>query len=152
MNFNDLREKRLNYLSSNRCRDNDNTISSTKFGKEVFVSKNYSSGVLEIFEINNVFENERRSMMIGWEKYDNDVKICDIQGTQNLGYGSLGLSLLIEWCKHEGIRRIYGDLSVHDLGHKDRLLHFYAKHGFSIHYDNIENENFWGRIELKLKR
>lgn len=75
MNFDDLRNKRLNYLSSNRCIDNENTIVSTKFGKEVFVSINCSSGVLEIFEINNVFEYERRSMMIGWKRYDYDILI-----------------------------------------------------------------------------
>ena len=64
------------------------------------------------------------------------MKIYDIQMMDNFinrGLGSFLIQVLKTVAKQRNIKKITGDLSVVDLdGHKDRLLHFYKKHGFFI--------------------
>lgn len=76
--------------------------------------------------------------------------IHDNQKDYNKGYGSAMMQKLIEYAKENGYSRIYGNLSDVDIGHKDRLYHFYEKFGFEItEYDKYKS-NYFGRINLKL--
>lgn len=54
---------------------------------------------------------------------------------------------LFEYAKINNIKIIYGNLSLNDIDHKDRLLHLYKKFGFNVEiYDEVEG-NYFGRIE-----
>lgn len=76
--------------------------------------------------------------------------IHDKQKNYNKGYGSAMMQKLIEYAKENGYSRLYGNLSDVDIGHKDRLYHFYEKFGFEItEYDKYKS-NYFGRINLKL--
>ena len=76
--------------------------------------------------------------------------IHDSQRKYNKGYGSAMMIKLIEYAKENGYSRLYGNLSIVDLNHKDRLYHFYRKFGFTItEYDECKN-NYFGRIDLIL--
>ena len=73
--------------------------------------------------------------------------IHDNEKNYNKGYGSAMMQKLIEYAKENGYSRLYGNLSVVDIGHRDRLYHFYEKFGFEItEYDKYQN-NYFGMIE-----
>ena len=58
--------------------------------------------------------------------------IVVVSGWENRGVGSLLLRYIEGWCRgkaHSGVR---GDLSAVDLGHMDKLKHFYTKNGFTF--------------------
>lgn len=77
--------------------------------------------------------------------------IHDSQRKYNKGYGSAMMIKLIEYAKENGYSRLYGNLSVVDLNHKDRLYHFYRKFGFEItEYPEI-NDCYFGMIEKILQ-
>ncbi len=58
---------------------------------------------------------------------------------ENLGIGSLLLNRAEAWCKLNGIKRIYGELSSADADHFDKLQYFYEKkHGFTVCWLNHE--------------
>ena len=67
----------------------------------------------------------------------------------NCGIGSKLIDEFEEKCIDRGIFEISGNLSDTDLDHKERLIHFYEKHGYTIDYQN-EEKIFWGRINKKL--
>ena len=76
--------------------------------------------------------------------------IHDNKKKYSKGYGTAMMKTLIEYAKENGYSRIYGNLSDVDIGHKDRLYHFYDKFGFEItEYDEYHN-NCFGCIDLKL--
>ena len=67
-----------------------------------------------------------------------------------VNYG-IGTQLLIRFetiCAGRNVNEITGNLSLVDLDHKDRLIHFYKKHNYKIQYE--ENGNYWGKISKKL--
>ena len=73
--------------------------------------------------------------------------IHDNKKKYNKGYGSAMMQKLIEYAKENGYSHLYGNLSDVDIGHKDRLYHFYDKFGFEItEYDEYQN-NYFGMIE-----
>ena len=49
----------------------------------------------------------------------------------------------------ESDKKVHGNLANVDLDHKDRLVHFYKKHGYSIVEEN-EEKNYWGKITKEL--
>ena len=58
---------------------------------------------------------------------------------------------LFEYTKENNFQIIYGNLSLNDIDHKDKLLHFYKKFGFNVEiYDEVDG-NYFGRIEKILK-
>ena len=73
--------------------------------------------------------------------------IHDNKKKYSKGYGTAMIHKLIEYAKVNGYSRIYGNLSDVDIGHKDRLYHFYKKFGFKItEYAEYQN-NYFGMIE-----
>ena len=61
-----------------------------------------------------------------------DIRHCNEDADYNKGYGSLLMENLLAYAKEHHFTFIYGNLSEVDLGHKDRLHHFYQKFGFTI--------------------
>lgn len=118
---------------------------------EVKINDNLSPLIYINLNLNNkriafiqcVLENEN-TLLIGdiihiYKKY------------HNKGYGTKMMEKLLEYTKENNIKTIYGNLSLNDIDHKDRLLHFYKKFGFDVEiYDEVE-ENYFGRIEKILK-
>lgn len=73
--------------------------------------------------------------------------IHDSEKKYNKGYGTAMMQKLIEYAQENGYSRLYGNLSDVDIGHKDRLYHFYKKFGFEItEYAEYQN-NYFGMIE-----
>lgn len=59
------------------------------------------------------------------------------------GYGSMMMNELIKFAIKKKYNKIKGELSIVDVDHKERLLHFYKKFGFQILiYDEEKNMNF----------
>ena len=52
--------------------------------------------------------------------------------TINKGLGSMLLNALLDIAKKRNIRRITGEISRVDIGHIERLVHFYEKHNFEV--------------------
>ena len=50
----------------------------------------------------------------------------------NQGLGSMLLNALLDIAKKRNIRRITGEISRVDIGHIERLVHFYEKHNFEV--------------------
>lgn len=73
--------------------------------------------------------------------------IHDNKRKYNKGYGSAMMTKLIEYAAENGYSRIYGNLSDVDIGHKDRLYHFYEKFGFAITEYPEKKDCFLGMIE-----
>ena len=76
--------------------------------------------------------------------------IHDNQKNYNKGYGSAMMQKLIEYAKENGYSRIYGNLSDVDIGHKDRLYHFYEKFGFEITEYTEKIDCYFGMIEKRI--
>ncbi len=82
---------------------------------------------------------------------ENKALIGDIDVPKKLVNRGLGSKLIVrfeEICREKGIIEINGNLSNTDADHKERLLHFYSKHGYEIDY--IDDEGFGGTINKKL--
>jgi ribosomal protein S18 acetylase RimI-like enzyme len=52
--------------------------------------------------------------------------------TINKGLGSMLLNALIDIAKKRNINRITGEIARVDIGHIERLIHFYEKHNFEV--------------------
>lgn len=76
--------------------------------------------------------------------------IHDNKKKYNKWYGSAMMTKLIEYATENGYSRIYGNLSCVDIGHKDRLYHFYKKFGFAIAEYPEKKDCFFGMIEKNL--
>ena len=64
----------------------------------------------------------------------------------NKGYGSALMEELLNYAGRNGIRRITGNLSKHDRGHKERLHHFYRKFGFTVTEFENPDGDYDGKI------
>ena len=73
----------------------------------------------------------------------------DNRGHINQGVGSALIMRFEDICRENGVKEIHGNLAKGDLDHKDRLIHFYKKHGYSIVEENEEG-SFWGKITKEL--
>lgn len=143
-----LKSNRLNYLLSNRCLGRNTFLLRTSKDREVLVSMDFKLQQLEVFDLENVDLYKNRELLIWWLKDMDEIYIKDIEGGQNKGHGSLGLSLLLDWCKENHIKRIYGFLVETDREHEDRLVHFYKKLGFEINFlKNSEGHNEYAMVE-----
>ena len=82
---------------------------------------------------------------------DNKALLADIdnQNYINRGVGSILIERFEELCKEKGVTEIYGNLANVDIGHKDRLIHFYKKHGYTIFEEN-DQSGYWGKIVKQL--
>ena len=68
----------------------------------------------------------------------------------NKGYGSEMMKKLLEYANENGCEEIFGELSVVDLDHKDRLHHFYEKFGFKIMEYSQRRGCYYGEIKKML--
>ena len=50
----------------------------------------------------------------------------------NQGFGSILLTTLIDIAKKRNVNRITGEIARVDIGHIERLVHFYEKHNFEV--------------------
>ncbi|MBE6848090.1 MAG: GNAT family N-acetyltransferase [Ruminococcus sp.] len=85
---------------------------------------------------------------------DTTILIGDIEHVKeenfNKGYGSAMVEKLIQFAKENGYSHIYGNLSMVDLDHQERLYHFYEKFGFKITEYDDQQGNYFGRIDLDI--
>lgn len=70
----------------------------------------------------------------------------------NQGYGTMMMNELLSYAQKNGFSHLYGNLSEVDYDHKERLFHFYQKFGFEITIFPELQGNYFGRIDLKLKK
>ena len=114
---------------------------------EVKINDNLSPLIYINFNLNNkriafiqcVLENEN-TLLIG------DI-IHIHKKYHNKGYGTKMMEKLLEYTKENNIKTIYGNLSLNDIDHKDRLLHFYKKFGFNVEIYDEAKENYFGKIK-----
>lgn len=82
---------------------------------------------------------------------DSTILIGDIihnnKKNYNKGYGSAMMQKLVEYAKENSYSLLYGNLSDVDIGHRDRLYHFYEKFGFEITEYPENREGYIGCIE-----
>ncbi|KZZ83610.1 MULTISPECIES: hypothetical protein [Bacillaceae] len=76
-------------------------------------------------------------------KTDDTIKIGDIKGPSNKGYGSICMNYLKQKARQNNIPYIVGDIAERDWDHVDRLVHFYKKHQFNV---DLDSENKCGEI------
>ena len=57
---------------------------------------------------------------------------------------------LLKYASQIGVHTIRGNLSLVDIGHKNRLHAFYKKHGFEVIEYNTPGGFFYGEIIKKL--
>ena len=81
--------------------------------------------------------------------------ICDIMPFKNKGhyckgYGSIMITKLFEYCLHNKITKVLGNLSIVDADHKDRLHGFYKKNGFEIIEYEKPIDTFYGLVIKKI--
>lgn len=58
----------------------------------------------------------------------------------NIGNGSASMEAFLFYAKQKNVKKIIGFISDIDMGHYDRLQHFYKKHGFIITKNSIKKE------------
>ena len=103
--------------------------------------------------------NKKSIILMSCEILDDKIHISDIKpydGSKrtkyfNKGYGSKLMNALLDYCKENGVSEIYGELSIVDLDHKDRLHHFYQKFGFDIVVFPCLMNCYYGSILKKLQ-
>ena len=66
------------------------------------------------------------------------------------GYGSIMMTELLKYASQIGVHTIRGNLSLVDIGDKNRLHAFYKKHGFEVIEYNKPVGLFYGMIMKKL--
>lgn len=73
------------------------------------------------------------------------MKIGDIKGPSNKGYGSIAMDELKQIAVERNVKGIKGDLAERDWDHIDRLIHFYEKHSFDIDVNEHKKEGdiYW---------
>ena len=84
---------------------------------------------------------------------DNSILISDItneRGAYCKGYGSLMMNELLSYAERNGHTYLFGNLSVVDMDHADRLHHFYEKFGFLITIYDKHQGSYYGKIEKYL--
>lgn len=71
---------------------------------------------------------------------NNDILIEDIQNNSsiNRGIGTEMINMLTNFAKKKDIKIIRGNLSIVDIDHRERQIHFYIKNGFDINDDIIK--------------
>ena len=81
-----------------------------------------------------------------------DIIPYPLDETKNLnkGYGSKLMEALFKYSRDNGIQSVTGNLSVVDLGHKDRLHHFYEKFGFKITEYDKPKGCYYGFIQKEI--
>jgi len=143
-----ITNQRLNYLLAERCYGHQIYLKHTSKHEEVLISMDFKVQQLEIFDLVNVPPHQARALLIWWQRDGDEIYIKDIQGGNNKGHGSLGLTMLINWCLENDIKRLYGFLVDQDRDHADRLIHFYHKMGFQLTlFNDSTKRNEYAMIE-----
>ena len=99
---------------------------------------------VRLHEIRNRRYIERKPSYLYFDITDTTSYIREVMPNENnQGHGSMLMQSVFRYLSYRGIPCLEGSLSFVDLNdHKDRLLHFYKKHGFAI-TENPEND-MWG--------
>lgn len=88
-----------------------------------------------------MFGFSRLRLVAEYSKEKNIITIRDIEvkkEDRNLGHASLVMDILLDIGSHIGVVAYTGSLSEEDINdpndpdHKDRLVHFYQKYGFTV--------------------
>lgn len=121
-----------------------------EFAFNGYILEKYNVNTRSIISINCDTHYDKK------HKYLKDIFIYDFiadEKYQNMGFGSILMKELIKYAKQLNIEHIYGKLSAVDIGNdnnnddrnklknKERLYHFYPKHGFTITSDKKINLN-----------
>lgn len=99
-------------------------------------------------------QGKGREASLNFSVRDGKVKIQEIDSPANSGWGSLLMKYLLRFAPMVKGILIYGWLSpddlddIRDAAHKDRLLHFYQKHGFVI-TDCTDKGGKWAWLQLE---
>lgn len=120
--------------------------------KEINVSlKNYDPLVVITLSVNGTTISKMPCVL---EQTDtlliSDIKPFAKKKDYCKGYGSMIMNRLFEYALDNGIHTIYGNLSLIDKDHSERLHHFYAKHGFEIVIFNEPEDVYYGKALKKL--
>jgi len=76
-----------------------------------------------------------------------------LQKYENRGIGSLLLKFICSWARKHNIKRVFGEISLVDSDHFDKLSHLYKKHGYTFQLNSAVNKGdsiFVGKIEKLL--
>lgn len=119
-------------MSQNEIRIEESSVESCLFLRAI-------KGNKLLGRLNALFEPDNKALLA-----DIDNKNCI-----NRGVGSKLIERFEELCKEKGVTEIYGNLANVDIGHKDRLIHFYKKHGYTIFEEN-DQSGYWGKIVKQL--
>ena len=101
-------------------------------------------------QIHLCVNDEPKAKMACVIKSDNSILIGDISnesGAYCKGYGSLLMNELISYARRNGHTYLFGNLSVVDMDHADRLHHFYEKFGFTVTIYDEQQGLYYGKIE-----
>lgn len=97
----------------------------------------------------NILSN-KLSYVVTREPDGSNLLITDIiHDTINEGIGTELLNYVDEIARAQGLSSIKGYLSNRDFDHRDRLLHFYQKNGFSMALGEIPGANMEGQMVIK---
>lgn len=120
---------------------------------EIQIHEDYQEFVFFRYVLNNKPKILMVCHILGNKIHIDDIK--PYQGNKrnrcvNKGYGSELMNALIDYSKERGISEIYGELSIVDLDHKNRLHHFYQKFGFKITTFSHLKDCYYGCISKNL--
>ena len=105
---------------------------------------------IHLYDLNRAHESkyDKGVSFTHFTRHAEHIYITEFNGDYySRGYGSMVMEALIHYAQVMDIRHIRGSLSFVDLNsHKDRLLHFYRKHGFEI----FESKNDGWKTEKHL--
>lgn len=146
----ELKNERIQFLINNNMLGvNELQIEKTDKGVLTLVKIKHNPIEILIYnvDVDNVYE--KHTLLVYTSSFGESLRIKDIQGGNSFGHGSLAMKHLFKLAKEKGFKSITGDLSYTDFEHKDRLFHFYEKHGFEIKL--FDNRNYFGSIKKELK-
>lgn len=110
----------------------------------IFIKKSSNTKYIYIYDIENTDKYDLSIIDVIMTGRGDTMHIDDIRGGKSLGHGSLAMKYILEIAKEQNYRLITGWLCDDDKNHKERLLYFYKKHGFTITLE--DKGNYFGSI------
>jgi hypothetical protein len=135
-----------------------------KYGERWFVrtvkfTPDYGDTTLELIKEENIdkannFHVPPRAICKMWKESNNSMTINDIEiidkSLENRGIGTLILIFVEKLARLQGINKLYGELSIVDVDHLDKLKHFYNKLGFDFVLHETKKGTTIGHIEKQV--
>lgn len=110
----------------------------------IFIKKSSNTKEIIIYDIESTEIYDNPIITAFMTGRGDTLHIDDIQGGKSLGHCSLAMKYILEIAKEQNYKLITGRLSNDDKNHKESLLHFYKKHGFTITLE--DKGNYFGSI------